>query len=179
MTRHTRGRVRSYPWLSVSRIARSRRSITRADCTIAIALILLGAVTVALWHQGGDGPQSFTTVGPGGDVSVPLADVDGGKARFIQYLTMSGAEVRFFVLRSPDGVTRTALDACEKCYREGRGYRQAGSHLVCNYCRKSFHAASIGESSNGCEPVPLERSIEGSAVVVRASALEKSASFFR
>jgi uncharacterized membrane protein len=159
-------------------MARGRRSLTRADCLIGLVVMLLGAVTLVVCHRRSDPPQSFATVGPGGDVRVPLADVASGQARFIQYLTRDGREVRFFAVRSTDGVTRVALDACEKCYREGRGYRQAGSHMVCNYCQKSYDAASIGDASDGCQPLPLERIMEGNAVIVRAATLERSGSFF-
>ena len=178
-THYKRGRAGSYPWLSVSRIGRRPRSVTRADWLIVTVLILLGAVGLVLSRQREGVPQSFTTVGPGGDVRVSLADMATGEARFIQYLTLSGSEVRFFVVRSTDGVTRAALDACQPCYREGRGYRQVGSHMVCIYCRKSFHSAFIDQAADGCHPVPVERIIEGNALIVRASALEKGASFFQ
>lgn len=174
-----RGGGRSYPWLSVSRLGRGRRSLTPADWVITTVLVVLGAAGFVMSHQRKDEPQSFTAVGRGGDVSVSLADVAGGEARFFQYLTNSGREVRFFIVRSTDGVMRAAFDACQPCYRERRGYRQAGTHMVCNYCGKSFHSAAIGDQSDGCHPAPLEPSIEDDVLILRAEALERGASLFQ
>lgn len=177
--RRARGRTRSHRWLSVSRIARDRHSLTAFDCVIGIMLLLLGAVTLVFCLRAGDQSQSFTTVGPGGDVRVAMADVVTGKATFIQYLTSSGNEVRFFVRKGADGVTRSAFDACVQCYRDGRGFRQAGSRLVCNSCRKSVDQVSVVKSKDDCHPVPLEQVIEGNTVILHASALERGAWLFK
>lgn len=180
MTRRCkRGAGRSYPWLSVSRFRRGRLSLGRADWVSATVLIVLAAAGFVMLHQRKDAPQSFTAVGRGGDIRVSLVDVVSGEARFFEYLTNSGQQVRFFIVRSNDGVTRAAFDACQPCHRERGGYRQAGTHMVCNYCRKSFHSASIDGTSDECHPAPLERRVEGDALILRAAALERGASLFQ
>ena len=181
MTSHQRkrARTRSYPGLSVSRIGRGRGSLTRTDWLIAAALIVLGATGFVMAHRRHAPVQSFTMAGRGGDVRLSLAEIADGRARFFRYFTDTGREVRFFVVQSPDGEAHAAFDACQPCYLERRGYRQAGTSLVCNYCGKSFHSALVDRQEGRCHPVRLEQTDEGGAITLRAAALEQGASFFQ
>ena len=112
----------------------------------------------------------------GGAVSLPLSDL-GAKAAFYRYTTASGREVRFFAMKSSDGIYRAALDACDVC--EGRqGYRQEGDDMVCNKCGNHFHSAQINEVKGGCNPVGLERKVAGDRLVIKSSELEQGVGYF-
>jgi uncharacterized membrane protein len=154
---------------------------------VALALVGLGAYVVA--GRGGGGGRA-TAVAPapaaGGGakavaaaegVSVPLSELSG-KARFYEYKAASGKTVRFFAMRSSDGVYRAALDACDVCFHAKKGYTQEGEDMVCNNCGMHFPSAKINEVKGGCNPVGLERKVEGDRLSVGAKELEAGVSYF-
>lgn len=113
-----------------------------------------------------------------GDVRLDVAQFDDGRARFYRHTNAAGLEVRFFVLKSADGVLRAAFDTCDVCYRARKGYRQAGDTMVCNNCDKVFRSVDINVLQGGCNPVPLERVVQGGQVVLTADALDAGAFYF-
>lgn len=114
----------------------------------------------------------------GADFARSSALFADGQARFFQYRAAGGRNVSFFVMKSSDGIVRAAADACMVCYRERKGYHQEGDVMVCNNCNKSFRSVDINVITGGCNPIPLDRAIEGDRIVVRASALEQAATYF-
>jgi hypothetical protein len=112
------------------------------------------------------------------DVLVPVADLTDGKAKFFKYTTADKREMRFFAIRSSDGVYRAALDACDVCYREKKGYAQDGDDMVCKKCGQRFHSALVNEVTGGCNPVAIARNVVGDKLVIKASELESRKAFF-
>lgn len=147
-----------------------------------VALVLVGiAVYVALVRSKGPAaePQAVTEVLPtGGDVRLPVSLFADGQAHFYRYTASPGREVRFFVLRGSDGVVRAAFDACDVCYRERKGYHQEGDDMVCNNCGRHFRSLDINVITGGCNPVPVQRSIDGGDVVLKASDLDSGRAYF-
>ena len=96
----------------------------------AIAVIgILTTISVALaWN--------FTVpavdVKPANGVfAFPVAAFQDGKAKHFEYKHSPNQVVRFFVVKSTDGVIRAAFDACEKCFRAKKGYvQQARRHAL-------------------------------------------------
>ena len=115
---------------------------------------------------------------PGADVVLDAAQFDDGQARFYRYATTSGREVKFFVMKSSDGVVRAAFDACDECFRARRGYRQSGDVMVCNNCGKSFPSTQINVVKGGCNPAPIDRDVQGGRIVLRAAALAQGTTLF-
>lgn len=114
----------------------------------------------------------------GQDVQLPITSLAAGAARFFRYTTAAGREVRFFVMRSSDGVVRAAFDTCDVCYREHRGYRQEGDNMICNNCGRAFRSVDINVISGGCNPAPLQRAIAGDDVLITSAAIESGAIYF-
>jgi uncharacterized membrane protein len=140
----------------------------------AIAVLLFSLLRPA--HAGlFGGPDEVRATG--GVVAIPVAQVSDGKAHFYSFKT-GGKDVKFFAIKSRDGVIRTALDACDVCYQAKKGYAQQGDSLVCNNCGQKFHSARVMEVKGGCNPSPLPRAIEGGKVVIRAADLAAGAKFF-
>ncbi len=137
-----------------------------------IALLVLSALVLAACSSGS---QSLSVAD--GDISVPLAELDGGKALHYS-VDIDGKPVRFFLLKTPDGVARAAFDACDVCYQEKKGYSQNGEYMVCNNCGQRFHASRINEVRGGCNPAPLERSVVGDKIVLRAEDLRQGSKYF-
>ena len=173
------GNVRRDQFVSDSSMARGRRHPLSGNAlVIAGGLVLVAAVLFATRSQS-PSAEPFASVGErGGDLSFPVSDFADGQARFFKYASARGKELRFFVMRSADGVTRAAFDTCDVCFRERRGYRQSGDSMICNNCGQAFRSTSINEVKGGCNPAPLDGVIEGDRIVLRAAALEQGAFYF-
>jgi hypothetical protein len=117
-------------------------------------------------------------VAPEREVAIPVAGLSDGKAKFFNYTTADKTQMRFFAMRSSDGVYRAALDACDVCYREKKGYTQDGDDMVCQKCGQRFHSALVNEVTGGCNPVAIARTVAGDKLVIKTSELESRKIFF-
>ena len=100
------------------------------------------------------------------------------KARHYVYRADTGQSIRFFILKSPDGVLRSAFDACDFCWESNMGYVQDGDFMICLNCGMRFHADLINVETGGCNPAPLNsRLTEGKLVISEEDVLE-GAGFF-
>ncbi|MDR3639790.1 MAG: DUF2318 domain-containing protein [Humidesulfovibrio sp.] len=141
-----------------------------------IALALLFFSNLSRAHAGFFGGPPVVKA-QAGTVKIPVADVSDGKAHFYRFKT-GGKEIQFFVIKSRDGVLRTALNACDVCFPEKKGYTQDGEFMVCKNCGQRFHASRVMEVKGGCNPSPLPRTIDGKSVVIRETDLAADAKFF-
>ncbi|MCX8023371.1 MAG: DUF2318 domain-containing protein [Syntrophorhabdaceae bacterium] len=112
------------------------------------------------------------------EVVYPVNIFDDGKAHFFQYKTDDGVKIRYFILKSSDGVIRAAFDACDVCWREGKGYLQKGDYMVCRNCGRRFPSTKINILSGGCNPAPLTRNIEGGNVVIKIDSILEGKRYF-
>lgn len=112
-----------------------------------------------------------------GVVSIPVADVNDGKAHY--YIFEQGhSVVKFFVLKSNDGKIRAAFDACDVCFREKKGYDQDGDFMVCNNCNMRFHSSRINEVKGGCNPSPLTRTYDDKMVTIKVGDIMSGRGYF-
>ena len=110
-------------------------------------------------------------------VSYPANLFEDGKARHFKYQN-DDITVRYFILRSSDGVIRAAFDACDVCWPEGKGYVQDGTVMICRNCGRRFESVKVNEVQGGCNPAPLKRTIQGDQVVILEEDLKKGHSYF-
>ena len=101
-----------------------------------------------------------------GEVAIPLKVVSDGKAHHYQVKADDGTMVTFFVLKSSDGVVRAAIDACDVCYKAGKGYYQQGDFMVCENCGQKFPSSRINVVKGGCNPAPLKRVVKGDNLII-------------
>ena len=152
--------------------------------TVAMAaaalLLVVAFVVVCVRSMSSSGSElaAAETLPRGQDVSLPVSMFADGRARFYQYALATGRETRFFVVKSPDGGVRAALDACDFCFRDRRGFRQAGTDMICNKCGRAFRSQHINALKGGCNPVPLAYTLEGDRIILRPAALEQGSSYF-
>ena len=139
----------------------------------AAALLVSAAILLASRTVRSD--FSAATAMSGADLVAPEGTFADGRARFYSYTTAAGQGIRFFVMKSADGVVRAAMDACTVCYRQRLGYRHEGDQMVCNKCGQAFASSRINEVTGGCNPIPLNREVADGQVIVRATALETAA----
>lgn len=100
------------------------------------------------------------------EIAYPVSTFNDGKARFYEYKAPDGIVIKYFILKSSDGVIRAAFDACDVCWEAGKGYQQKDDFMVCKNCGRRFHSTKINEVSGGCNPAPLARKIQDGKVVI-------------
>jgi len=151
---------------------------------IAVAVVVIAVAAYFVINSGSsDKPSSTTVAGnksspaaESTDIRIPLTDLSS-KAKFFDY-KLADKPMRFFVLKSSDGVYRAALDACDTCYHAKKGYHQEGDDMICNNCGLHFHSAKINEVHGGCNPVGLPRAVDGDQLVIKVSDLESRKQYF-
>jgi uncharacterized membrane protein len=146
---------------------------------LAVVVLLAGG---AFWFFGAQTPESMpsaavTASAPGDTVSLPVSTFDDGKAHYFQHKT-GDITIRYFVVKSTDGVIRAAFDACDVCWPAGKGYAQEGDSMVCRNCGQRFHSTKINEVKGGCNPAPIERRIENGMLLIRVSDLLEGKGYF-
>lgn len=107
----------------------------------------------------------------------PAALFADGNARHYEYKGPAGT-IKYFILKSSDGIIRAAFDACDVCWRAGKGYFQVGDHMVCRNCGQKFASIRVNEVKGGCNPAPLNRSFEGNNVVIRINDILEGYQYF-
>lgn len=151
-----------------------RRGPSWSAVLIAAAALFLG-IAILVASRGLRSDLGAVATATGADLVVAENAFADGGARFYSYTTGAGQSIRFFVMKSADGVVRAALDACAVCYRQRLGYRQEGDQMVCNKCGQAFASNRINEVTGGCNPIPLNREAASGQVIVRAAVLETAA----
>lgn len=176
---HSRNKQRAQKKAQFAGPARRQSRIPVLVGLLAVVVITIGYVVVRGQGAGSTYAGIASQVAASGsDIQIPVADLSDGKAKFFEYAAASGRRSRFFVMRSSDGVYRAALDACDVCYAGKKGYFQSGDDMVCKKCGQRFPSALINVVRGGCNPVPVERSVAGDMLVIRASELASGASYF-
>ena len=153
---------------------------TRPLLIVAVIALLAVAAFVFFSRSRGDQPSAIAVNNGSSatnEIRIPLAELSS-TAKFYDYLLPGNKKMRFFALRSSDGVYRAALDACDTCYHAKKGYHQEGDDMVCNNCGLHFHSAQVNEVHGGCNPVGLPRQIEGDVLVIKASDLQARQQYF-
>ena len=112
-----------------------------------------------------------------GIITHPEVNFMGGIAKFFQH-QHENFTIKYFVLKSSDGVIRAAFDACDVCWPAGKGYYQDGDHMVCRNCGRRFASIRVNEVKGGCNPAPLNRSVQDGQVVIKIKDLLEGKQYF-
>jgi uncharacterized membrane protein len=159
----------------------NRKSKAPLVVTLAVAAFAAGA-GIYLVKGSGTGPVKAQAVnsaqGTVEEFAYPISDFDDGKARYFSYRSPRGINIRYFLMKSSDGVIRAAFDSCDTCWAAGKGYRQEGDYMVCNNCGLRFASVKINEVRGGCNPAPLTRNVRGDQVIVKIDDILREGSFY-
>lgn len=145
------------------------RKICGVAAAVALCVMLAGTAIAGFW-----GEKVKGLVPVKGRLEIPLASINDGKAHHFKVQATDGIMVTFFVLKSKDGVIRAAIDACDVCYRAGKGYEQDGDFMVCLNCGMRFASNRINEVKGGCNPAPLTRTVEGNTLVIAMADIDQN-----
>jgi high-affinity iron transporter len=116
-------------------------------------------------------PVTFTN----GAVSIPVAQVSDGDLHRYQ-VREGGTEVRFLLYQKPDGKVVAVFDACEICGPVG--FFKGPNGLVCKNCASPINSQSVG-TAGGCNPIPLQSTSNGGAIVIQEADLAARVKVFQ
>lgn len=142
---------------------------------VKFALLVMLVSLVAACGQSGGKVKELKP--ENGIIKISLSDVSDGKAHHF-YTKVGNKDIKYFVLKSSDGVVRTAFDACDVCFREKKGYSQDGDFMVCNNCGMRFHSRRINEVKGGCNPSPLVRDIDQAYLYIKSEDIASGGMYF-
>lgn len=100
-------------------------------------------------------------------IVIPLNEISDGNAHYFKVKADDGVMVSFFTVKSSDGVVRAAVDACDVCYRSGKGYVQEGQYMKCMNCGMKFATSRINVVKGGCNPAPLNRTVQDDSLIIK------------
>jgi uncharacterized membrane protein len=145
---------------------------------VVVGAALLALVTVAFGFSL-PGMGKCEKVKPvNGQVVIPVSKVSDGNAHYYK-LTDGGKDLTFFIVKGSDGQLHTAFDACDVCFKEKKGYVQAGDQMQCKNCNQKFAVNRIGASSGGgCNPSHLPAKVDAKNVTISVSDIKSGARFF-
>jgi uncharacterized membrane protein len=148
-----------------------------AACAV---IIVGGGLFYVLYNPSGASPVAATSSPVGGtptQATFPVALFEDGKARHFQHVS-NGFNIKFFILKSSDGIIRAAFDACDVCWRAGKGYYQEGDNMVCRNCGRRFASVLVNEVKGGCNPAPLKRNVENGKVIIQIKDILEGKQYF-
>jgi len=149
--------------------------------TLVAAAVLAGGAVYFLSGGNGSGPVASSAIASQNSASefvYNAGDFADGRAKYYAYKTPEGLNIRYFLLKSSDGIIRAAFDSCDTCWAAGKGYRQEGDFMVCNNCGLRFASVKINEVKGGCNPAPLTRSSSGDKIIVKVKDIIEQGSFY-
>jgi len=112
------------------------------------------------------------------EVTYPVKTFQDGKARFYEYKTGDGMTIKYFILKSSDGVIRAAFDACDVCWPQGKGYYQKDDFMVCRNCGRRFASVNVNVITGGCNPGALKREVVGEKLVIKVKDILEGKKYF-
>ena len=135
---------------------------------ISIALTAAMALSFA-----GCGGETSTTVEDAevrdDAVYVPFERVEDGHLHRFGYVTESGTQIRFIVIKKPNSSSYgIGLDACDICGETG--YYEKDGQVVCKLCDVVMNINTIG-FKGGCNPIVIEYRLENGNIIVPVESL--------
>jgi uncharacterized membrane protein len=146
---------------------------------VCSALIVGGGIYFASYDRSETAPvaASYSSQNVASQVSLPATLFEDGKARHFQHVA-GNFKIKYFVLKSSDGVIRAAFDACDVCWPAGKGYYQEGDYMVCRNCGRKFASVLVNEVKGGCNPAPLNRHVENGKVIIEVKDILEGRQYF-
>jgi uncharacterized membrane protein len=148
---------------------------------VACAVLLVGGGFLYFTYSGSDSAPVATTSSSLTQtltqVTFPASLFEDGKARHFEH-TAGKFNIKYFILKSSDGIIRAAFDACDVCWPAGKGYYQDGDYMVCRNCGRRFASVLVNEVKGGCNPAPLNRAVENGKVVIQVKDILEGKQYF-
>ena len=155
----------------------------RLPVLVVSGLAILVIAAAAFFMTRNNGVATVAAVSSKTDASAtsityPVELFADGKARHFRYKVDDATAIQYFILKSSDGVIRAAFDACDVCWRAGKGYQQSGDVMVCRNCGRKFASVKVNEVKGGCNPAPLNRKVADGKVVLQINDILSGKQYF-
>ena len=124
------------------------------------------------------GVQKVSLAAQATEIAYPVKNFQNGKTQFYQYKTSDGITIKYFILKSSDGVIRAAFDACDVCWPQGKGYFQKDDYMVCRNCGRRFASVKVNVNTGGCNPGALKREVVGDKLVIQVKDILEGKRYF-
>ena len=108
-------------------------------------------------------------------IYIPLEQVSDGHLHRFSWDNGRGKTVRFIIVQKKGTNFGIGFDACEVCGNVG--YYERKNDIVCNRCDVVMNRNTIG-LKGGCNPIPLESSIEDGGIVIDTDDLDRESGRF-
>ncbi|MCP4747040.1 MAG: DUF2318 domain-containing protein [Desulfobacteraceae bacterium] len=167
-------------------VLKKSKSNTKTVIFAGFGIILVLGALIVVWSATGIDPfkpvkEAFSgkqnTKTTASAVSHDVDLFNDGKARHYEYQA-NNITVRYFIIKSSDGILRAAFDACDVCWRAGKGYFQQGDDMVCRNCGRNFPSNLINEKKGGCNPAPLQREIKDKQLIIQVADILEGQNYF-
>ena len=154
---------------------------SRLPLIVAVLGSVLIVAAAVFYVNKGDSVQTAAVAAPSAAnsniVAFPVNLFEDGKARHFEH-TDGKFTIRYFVLKSSDGILRAAFDACDVCWPANKGYYQEGDYMVCRNCGRRFASIRVNEVKGGCNPAPLNRSVQNGQLVIQVKDILDGKQYF-
>ena len=146
---------------------------------ICSVLIVGGGIYYVSYDRSATAPvaASFSSESALSEVTFPASLFEDGKARHFEHVS-GDLSIKYFILKSSDGIIRAAFDACDVCWPAGKGYYQEGDYMVCRNCGRRFASVKVNEVKGGCNPAPLNRRVENGKVIIEVKDILDGIQYF-
>ena len=173
---------RNNPKLDAKKTAvlKTRKSKMRLIPILLGVLVLFSAAAIGYYITGSgiSSSQAQVEIAKGdSQVVYPVNMFEDGMAHHFDYKT-SEMTIRYFILKSSDGIIRAAFDACDVCWPAGKGYYQDGNDMVCRNCGRRFASVLVNEVQGGCNPAPLKRVVQGDKLILQVEDIISGRTYF-
>jgi uncharacterized membrane protein len=146
---------------------------------VCSVLIVGGGIYYVSYDRSATAPvaASFSSENTVSQVAFPASLFEDGKARHFEHVS-GNLTIKYFILKSSDGIVRAAFDACDVCWKAGKGYYQEGDNMVCRNCGRRFASVKVNEVQGGCNPAPLNRKVENGKVIIEVQDILDGIQYF-
>lgn len=154
---------------------------------LAAVLVVIVAVIVGVLVKNGKTPEETPQVGEGSTITSVLTEdtleIDvsnlGTTAQYVDY-NSDGTDMQVLVVRDTDGSVKVVYNTCQSCKGSPMAFFvQEGTQVVCQNCHIPHPVSGLGnEKEAGCNPIPMQYTLEGNTVKIPLSELDANASLF-
>ena len=163
----------------MKKLSNSSKMMTLSMTFLLIGLAFTPLMTADYAFAGNFTVPAVNAQPHNGFFSFPVSEFQDGRARHFSFQVSPNKTIRFFVIKSSDGVIRAAFDACEVCYRAQKGYVQQGDNMVCMNCGMKFKSVKVNEVTGGCNPSALRRTVKDGKVLISQQDMLVGAKYFQ
>ena len=152
----------------------------RRCCGLAVVVLAFGVFALTglkAWDRREvalSPPEPFNLEGE--EILIPIERIEDGRLHRFAWNASDSTEVRFIVIKKSAAAWGVGLDACDICGNTGYYERRDG--VICKLCDVVMNKSTIG-FKGGCNPVPLNYTVRGGAMVVETADLENEKGRFK